>query len=352
VDEEYLDFSWKEQEMTGLSQQSQMISQRFWVRRCCWLWRGLGFFWVTVVLGLGINIASTRLTSPTGIPAETPVGWLLEHLVLTILLSAGLLLLTIVAGVVCHRASAHTPHSTSDTLTRQKRPLIVELLRKDYRRRLSQSLPGAMIVLGLHERTDITHSSTQLVLRRTDIADEFPLPPGTSIVQAYDNLGQGFLLLGAPGAGKTTLLLDLACELLTRAESDPAYPIPVILNLSSWASKKPPLAAWIIDQLQMIYHIPSRLGQGLLEQDQWLLLLDGLDEVDPSARSRCIEAINTYQGGHFVSLVVCSRSHEYLTQEARLALSSAVEIQPLHEQEVTKYLKGIGKPMAAVRDVL
>lgn len=101
-----------------------------------------------------------------------------------------------------------------------------------------------------------------------------------------------------------------------------------------------------------MYGLPSSLGQALLDQDQWIVLLDGLDEVEVSACGGYIEAINAYRGEHFVPLVVCSRSHEYLTQEARLDLSSAVEIQPLQEREVMEYLKHIGKPMAAVRAAL
>ncbi len=209
-----------------------------------------------------------------------------------------------------------------------------------------------MMVLGLQERIDVIRSSAQLVFRRTDIVPETPLSPGTTILRAYDNAGQGLLILGGPGAGKTTLLLELAQELLTRAQNDPQHPIPVILNLSSWASKKAPLASWLADQLRLVYGIPLRLSQTLLEQDYWLLLLDGLDEVKASARSQCIEAINLYREEHFAPLVVCSRRDEYAMQHAQLALSSAVEIQPLQEQEVMTYLKGIGKPMATVRAAL
>jgi len=185
------------------------------------------------------------------------------------------------------------------------------------------------------------------------LAGEHPLPPGTSIAQAYDDAGQGLLILGEPGAGKTTLLLDLARELLTRAQGDPLQPIPVIVNLSSWATKQPPLATWLTDQLQLVYQVPSRLVQAWLEHDQWLLLLDGLDEVEVSARSACIQAINTsYRGEHFVPLVVCSRSREYTAQEVRLALPGAVVVQPLQKQEIVDYLKRVGKPMMAVRAAL
>jgi GTPase SAR1 family protein len=209
-----------------------------------------------------------------------------------------------------------------------------------------------MMALRLHERTDITISSAQLVFRHTAVTGERPLPNSTSIIKAYDESGQGLLILGEPGAGKTTLLLDLAREWLTRAEGDEMHPIPVILNLSSRANKQQPLATWIIEQIQLVYQVPPRFGQAWLEHDQWLLLLDGLDEVEVSARDACIEAINTYRGEHFNPLVVCSRSHEYLTQDARLILPSAVVVQPLQEQQVADYLKRVGKPLTAVRAAL
>lgn len=50
-----------------------------------------------------------------------------------------------------------------------------------------------------------------------------------------------------------TLLLNLAHELLIRVQGDSHHPIAVILNLSSWAARKPPLEAWVIDQLRLVY---------------------------------------------------------------------------------------------------
>jgi hypothetical protein len=172
------------------------------------------------------------------------------------------------------------------------------------------------------------------------------------IVKAYDEASRGMLILGAPGAGKSTLIRELACELVNRAEKDPDHPIPVLVNLSSWATKKLPLEFWLVEQLQVVYVLPRHLSQSWIEQDQFLLLLDGLDEVEASARPTCIKCINAYQGTHFVPLVVCSRSQEYLTQAQRLTLPYAVEVQPLASEQVDDYLKSVGKPVAAVRSAL
>ena len=39
------------------------------------------------------------------------------------------------------------------------------------------------------------------------------------------------LVMGPSGSGKTTLLLELARDLLSRAEQDLTHPIPVVFNL-------------------------------------------------------------------------------------------------------------------------
>ncbi|MDM8537076.1 hypothetical protein QUF70_10005 [Desulfobacterales bacterium HSG17] len=64
------------------------------------------------------------------------------------------------------------------------------------------------------------------------------LDPDETIIQLFDKSGQALLILGAPGSGKTVTLLDLARHLADRAEPDPAQPVPIVLNLSSWTNKK------------------------------------------------------------------------------------------------------------------
>src|SRR5579859_1329841 len=313
---------------------------------CRWLWKQRGFVWGTVVIGLILNLFATW--------PNTPLGAIFGHPLLSALAGLGLLALTGGLWLINHlNPSPVSQNAPARPITQRDRQALVHLLRQDYQKRLAQSLQGATtITLGLQERTDVIYSSAQLVFHRTSTAPASALPSGTSIAQVYDDAGQGLFILGAPGAGKTTLLLDLALELLARIQSDSVRPIPVILNLSSWGSKELPLATWLVDQFRLVYGLPAYFGQALLNQDQWIVLLDGLDEVEASARSRCIEAINVYRGEHFAPLVVCSRSHEYLSQEARLVLSSAVEIQPLQEREVVEYLKRIGRPTSAVRAAL
>jgi len=330
---------------------------RWWVRLCQWLWSQRAFIWGTLIVGIVVSVAATWLTSSTPIFTSTPLGtillWIRDHVLLAGFIGVSLLLLTLLVGAVSHQADTSTLPPAPASGQQQNRHAFIHLLRQEYRRQLAESLQGAaMMTLALQARTDVVLSSVSLVSWRVDAPGGGPLPAPTSIVQAYDDASSGLLILGTPGAGKSTLLRELASELLTRAEQDAAQPVPVIVNLSSWASKKLPLTTWLVDQLQLVYAVPRHLSQAWIEQDQLLLLLDGLDEVLSSARSDCMEAINAYRAEHFVPLVVCSRSREYLEQEGRLRLPVAVEVRPLTPEQVDTYLEGVGKPLAAVRAAL
>jgi predicted NACHT family NTPase len=179
------------------------------------------------------------------------------------------------------------------------------------------------------------------------------LPPGTCMGRVFDDLGGALLILGAPGAGKTTLLLELADELLDRAERDNGHRIPVVFNLSSWAVKRKPLVDWLVDELNERYDVPRRMGQAWVEGEQILPLLDGLDEVAREHREGCVEAINAFRRDHgLVPLAVCSRVEEYESLTARLRMSGAVLVQSMTREQVDAYLARAGQPLADVRDAL
>ncbi|MBV9230732.1 MAG: protein kinase, partial [Chloroflexi bacterium] len=218
---------------------------------------------------------------------------------------------------------------------------------------LSRSLHGAaLMTLGLETQPDAVANPWHLVLQHPDTAPR-PLPTGTRIQEVYDDAQGELLILGAPGAGKTTLLLELARHLLERAKQDEQHPMPVVFNLSSWAMKQQSLTDWLVEELNTKYQVPSKLGQALVETDQILPLLDGLDEVAPTARTACIEAINTYRQEHgLLPLVVCSRQADYLSQTARVLVRSAVLVQPLTQEQVDAYLEQGGEALGALRAAL
>ncbi len=218
---------------------------------------------------------------------------------------------------------------------------------------LDHSLHGAaLIALGLQEQPDAVAHPWHLVLQQPETVPHL-LPAGMRITEVYDRADGELLILGAPGSGKTTLLLELARDLLARAEHDEHHPLPVVFNLSSWAMKRQDLVGWLVEELNTKYQVPRKFGRALVEADQILPLLDGLDEVAAKERLACIEAINTYRQEHgLLSLVVCSRSTDYLVQATRVLLGCAVEVQPLTDQQVDDYLARAGEQLKALCDAL
>jgi len=218
---------------------------------------------------------------------------------------------------------------------------------------LDQSLHGAaLILLGLHEQREAVENPWRFVLQLPD-QSAHPLPPNTHIIQVYDEVDGELLILGKPGIGKTTLLLELARHLLDRAEKDEKHPMPVVFNLSSWAAKRQPITAWLVEELNSKYQVPYQLAQTWVNTNQVLPLLDGLDEVVPTYYSACIEALNSYQHEHGLkSIVVCSRNDDYFAQEARVAVQSAIVVQPLTPGQIEDYLSNAKEQLEAVRVAL
>jgi NACHT domain len=320
----------------------------WWVQSAGWLWKAAGFLGTAVFLSLLVNIASTWLTSPQGIiPANSPFGWLVIHWPITLLVGS---LLLLIAGVSWVLSREQRPEPVSISLRQQNRTRMILRLRRSYQDLLDQSLEGmAWMELTLSERPDALLNASTLLFRSATLP-EHPLPVGTSILSAYDQSGHELLILGVPGAGKSSLLLRLAQQLVERAATDATHSLPIILPLSSWAAKKPPLHEWLSEQLTQIYDVPRQLSEHWVQEEAILPLLDGLDEMDASSYPACIAAINNYHHDHMMPLVVCSRIAEYETiSQEHLSLQNAIVIQPLTHEQVDGYLIQAGKPVAALR---
>jgi len=338
--------------MTSRSSSPRDVVLPRWIRPFHRCWKPLAWIWGGLLFGVFVNVSSSWLTNKNFDMSGTPLGWGVKHLWITLPPLLLLVLLTLLAGLASLQEHAISP-APPLTLTPKQRLQFIRGFQQEYTSRLTSSLQEQMALeLHLQERTDVIASSARLVFHHFETGQASPLPLGTSIIQAYDRASRGLLLLGAPGSGKTTLLLELARELLQRAENDPDQPVAIILNLSSWAGTQLPLAQWLGEQCSLVHGIPKHLTAAWISQEQVQFLLDGLDEVGTSARTDCIEAINTYRRAHLVPLVVCSRSQEYETQPAHLILPGAVEIQPLEPAQVSKVLEQAGKSLASVQAAL
>ena len=212
---------------------------------------------------------------------------------------------------------------------------------------LKRSLIGEAIELGLQARPDAVQRPFAEIPAELD--QSFEQLRETSL---FEQIGQGktLLILGEPGAGKTIALLKLAERLVE--QTDLSQPMPVVLNLASWASRRQPIADWLVEELREKYGVPKKQSQRWIEQEQLILLLDGLDEVKADYRNDCVRSLNQFIETHSVTdLVICSRVRDYEALSERLKLSSAICLQPLTAGQVDRFL-ATSESLAGLRSLL
>lgn len=212
------------------------------------------------------------------------------------------------------------------------------------------ALPGGRLDLRLTATTD---ESPPWDLICTPVVDRpHPVPPGTPISAVFKKLDRAMLVLGAPGSGKTTSLLELLRYLLTQAEHNPNEPIPVVLNLAAWAVRREPLGDWIAREVES-YNIPERHVRAWLENEELLLLLDGLDEVSREHRAACVDAINDFHREQStVGIAVTCRTADYVEFRTPLSVYGTVQIQPLIRRQVEGVLDRADGAFDGVRTAL
>ncbi|RCJ42024.1 hypothetical protein A6770_35410 [Nostoc minutum NIES-26] len=223
--------------------------------------------------------------------------------------------------------------------------LLLAAVKEEVTARLRQSLHNAVLInLG----KDL---QPQQVKRPWDVEVKIGLKPpehlsdNTTILEVFDSpeIAGKLLILGAPGSGKTTTQLELAQALISRAEEQPDYPVPVLFNLSSWKDDRQSITDWLVIELKSKYGVSKKLGQEWLNNYQLLPLLDGLDELEPQRQELCVHAINQFLASEArpVYLVVCSRIEEYNNYLTQLQLNGAIYLQPLTNNQLCDYLTSI-----------
>ena len=215
----------------------------------------------------------------------------------------------------------------------------------------------------LYDKTAINldfKNRPDLVLRPFESIEEIPVELDKSFEELQQTdilkqIGQGktLLILGEPGTGKTIALLQIAQNIIQRAEPDSSQPIPVVFNLSSWTKQRQTIEKWLTEELKEQYGVPKLLSQLWIEREQMILLLDGLDEVKAEYRNTCVRALNNFVATHSMTeMVVCSRIKDYQALTERLQLSSAICIQPLSSEQVDVFLEKAGDSLVGLKTLL
>lgn len=167
----------------------------------------------------------------------------------------------------------------------------------------------------------------------------------TSLSAAIDEYKGRVLLLGEPGAGKTTSLLALTRDLASVRMNNPTAPFPIFAFISSWdASANTPLFEWLSDETE----IDTGTLQQLFDDNQIILLLDGLDELVGSQ-------VEETEGGQVISydprkrfialipkhglVVISSRVEEYQDIGTQLTvMNGAITLENLTDEQIQNYL--------------
>ncbi|NEP17437.1 MAG: serine/threonine protein kinase [Leptolyngbya sp. SIO4C1] len=217
---------------------------------------------------------------------------------------------------------------------------------------LEQSLQGQVLLsLGLEERPDAIAPPWRIDWS-SDGQPARPLPAHLRVIDLFDQIGAGrtLLILGEPGAGKTTTLLLLAKTLLERAEQALNHRLPVVFNLSSWRGE--PIATWLIGELNSKYQVPKAIGRRWVDEQQLLLLLDGLDEVPAARRAGCVAALNQFHRDYSPELVVCSRREDYEALPTQLSFQSAIYLRSLSPDQIWDSINQAGSSLSGLKALL
>lgn len=184
--------------------------------------------------------------------------------------------------------------------------------------------------------------------------------------QAYEKYGGRVLLLGEPGAGKTTTLFAFAREKVAERLADPSKPLPILVPIATWdAQKQTPLADWLAEQLPILKRDDI---DRLIESENVLLLLDGLDELGGErevvisrdqlnlSRISSVTVVTEDDTNDRITIrydprqlfmmnlsvssrgIVSCRIKDYAEINQKIGLKGAVTLQPLDDRQMKDYL--------------
>ena len=206
----------------------------------------LSFLCLTIISAL-TNVATTL------VPQNTPyLAYVLPALGVAIVVGGGLSVWLYWAERRAELPAADLP---ADQLSRNRQIMLGKVRATWIEGVLLKSLYQEMrLTLGLAEDPKQVEMPLRAQVQELGGA-RADLPSGTAIAEVYDRFGGALLILGAPGGGKTTELLELASQLLDRAERDERHAIPVVFNLSSWVAQRLPLDKWLIEELNTGYDV-------------------------------------------------------------------------------------------------
>ena len=140
------------------------------------------------------------------------------------------------------------------------------------------------------------------------------------------------LLVGRPGSGKSTALARLLLEEVEKAQQNPARKIPVLVELRYYQTSMLDLVRNFLKRHRQLLKV-SDIEQ-LLFEGEFLLLIDGLNELPSEAARRNIKAFR--QDYPETPMVFTTRD---LGVGGDLDIPRKLEMQPLTETQMRQFIR-------------
>ena len=156
--------------------------------------------------------------------------------------------------------------------------------------------------------------------------------PGLEAVAKYPKL----MVWGKPGAGKTTFLKYLAMQCIGGKFQENLVPIFITLKDFAESSSKIDLLTYI-EKLFQEKEIEQQKTKQLLEKGKFLILLDGLDEVNEKYSHQAIQEIQAFADKYYLNYfaITCRiAAKEYTFQGFR-----EVEVADFNDQQIESFTK-------------
>ena len=139
--------------------------------------------------------------------------------------------------------------------------------------------------------------------------------PWSAITSEWNANPTSMLILGEPGYGKTVAALTL----LRHVNGEGSERIAELFPLAEWYaySQRHPgghLRDWMSSALAIAYQLPPAVASAIADADDFVPILDGLDEVPEDHRTACKQAIDAHAESAlpYRPFVVTCRASEYM----------------------------------------
>lgn len=150
---------------------------------------------------------------------------------------------------------------------------------------------------------------------------------------------QKLMVLGKPGAGKTTFLKFIAIQCIQGNFQKELIPIFIELKAFARKSQEINLFKYIYQELQLC-GISEEEVENLLDQGRFLILLDGLDEVQAAEGSVLLTEVEDFSKKYFRNrfVITCRIAAQLATQRYALDFTD-VEVADFNQQQIKDFAR-------------